>query len=147
MGEAHLSSYITVRSVKMVRAKLISSDGPYLQARIEVDGVVFTVMDEFGVCAKTVPEVGEEFDYEFSAELLEDEEWERIFSGNPDGKVGLEPLGGWRYKAYGKVVGINPVVVDCGLLQIEDVVSSHDPALIGEKVAFTISRLGGYAYK
>ncbi len=130
----------------MVRAKLISTEGPYLEARIEVDGVVFTVMDEFSVSAQTTPKPGEAFDYEFSAELLDDEEWVQIFSGNPEGKVGLVPLGGWRYRAYGKVISVNPVIVDCDLLEVEGVVSSHDPALVGENVAFTISRLGGYAY-
>lgn len=134
------------RQPDMVRARLISTAGPYLEAQIEVDGVVFTVMDEFSVSTRTALKPGEEFDYEFSAELLEDEEWEQIFSCNPDGKVGLVPLGSWRYRAYGKVISVNPVIVDCGLLEVEGVVSSHDPALVGENVAFTISRLGGYAY-
>lgn len=130
----------------MVRAKLISTEGPYLEAQIEVEGRRLCVMDEFGVHAASAPQPGQEFDFEFSPTLEDDEEWEAIFNGNPDGKVGLEGLGGWRYRAFGKITGISPVIVDCGLLEVEGVVNSNDPRIIGEAVAFTISRLGGYAH-
>ena len=130
----------------MVRARLISTEGPYLEAVIEACGQRIHVMDEFSVCADTSPNIGEEFDFEFSAFLAEDEKWEDIFSGNPTHRIGLEPLGGWRYRAFGKVISVNPIIVDCGLFTIEDVVISSDPKLVGESVTFIISRLGGYAY-
>lgn len=130
----------------MPRARLVSTEGLYLEAIIEVDGQHLCVMDEFSVSADTSPKVGEQFEFEFSPYLGEDEEWEAIFSGNPEGRVGLESLGGWRYRAFGRVVGVIPVLVDCGLFHVEGVVSSRDPRLVGEPVAFIISRLGGYAY-
>lgn len=131
----------------MVLARLISTKGPYLEAVIEACGQHLHVMDEFSVCADTCPRIGEEFEFEFYPFLDEDEEWESIFSGNPSGRIGLEHLGGWRYRAFGTIVGVSPVVVDCGLFTVEDVVSSSDARLVGESVAFIISRLGGYACK
>lgn len=131
----------------MVRARLISTEGPYHEAVIETCGQRLHVMDEFSVCEDACPRIGEEFEFEFYPFLGENEEWEAIFAGNPSGHVGLEHLGGWRYRAFGKVVGVNPVVVDCGLFTVEDVVSSSDARLVGESVAFIISRLGGYACK
>ena len=130
----------------MVHAKLISTEGPYLEAVIEVQGQRLCVMDEFSVSAATSPKIGEEIEFEFSPFLDEEEEWEAIFSGNPENRMGLEQLSGWRYRAFGKVVSVNPVVVDCGLFQAEGVVNSSDPRLIGEPVAFIVTRLGGYAY-
>ncbi len=103
-------------------------------------------MDEFSVSAASSPKLGEEFEFEFSPFLDESEEWEAIFSGNPEGYMGLEQIQGWRYRAFGRVVSVNPVVVDCGLFKAEGVISSSDPNLIGEPVAFLVSRLGGYAY-
>jgi hypothetical protein len=130
----------------MVRAKLISTEGPYLEAVIEVQGQRLCVMDEFSVSAASCPNVGEDIEFEFSPCLDENEEWEAIFSGNPEGRMGLEQIQGWRYRAFGKVIGVNPVVVDCGLFRVEGVVNSIDPKLIGESVAFIVSRLSGYAY-
>lgn len=130
----------------MIRAKLISTEGPYLEAIIEVQGQLLCVMDEFSVSAATSPKFGEEIEFEFSPLLDENEEWDAIFCGNPNNRMGLEQLSGWRYLAFGKIVSVNPVVVDCGLFQVEGIVSSSDPSLIGEPVAFTVTRLGGYAY-
>jgi len=128
----------------MTIARFISTDGPYLEARVEVDGIRLCVMDEFSVDERNIPKPGAEFGFEFAPCLEDEESWESIFSGNPHQRIGLEQLAGWRYRAFGRIVSIDPVVVDCGLLQVEGVVSTHDPKVIGEFVAFTISRLGGY---
>lgn len=78
----------------MVRAKLISTEGPYLEAQIEVEGQRLCVMDEFGVHEAGAPAPGQEFDFEFRPTLEDDEEWEAIFNGNPSSKVGLEGIEG-----------------------------------------------------
>jgi hypothetical protein len=128
----------------MPRARLIATNGPWLEAVIEIDGRRLTVMDEFSVMGPdTCPQPGQEFEVELSSLLLEDEPWEAIFAGNPGRRVGLDQLDGWRYRAFGRVISIAPVIVDCGLLRVEDVVRTHDTRVIGEYLAFTISRLGG----
>ena len=130
----------------MTFAHFISTEGPYLEAQIEVNGQHYCVMDEFSVDERCIPSQGTDIEFEFSPTLDEEESWEHIFAGNPEKKAGLERICGWKYRAYGKVVSINPVVVDCGLLKVEAVIHSNDPKVIGESVAFTISRLGGYAH-
>ena len=130
--------------VFMVMAKLLSSEGPYLEAVVEVHGQRLCVMDALDVGAGVAPQPGEVFDLAFGVLDDDDETWEQMFAANPEGRQCLVPLGGWRYRAYGRVVGVQPVVVDCGVLQVEDVVNSQDPALLGATLAFTIARLDAY---
>lgn len=126
-------------------AKLISTKGTYLEASIEIDGCEYCVMDELTLDVETMPKVGETFEFEFSNMLDEEESWDSIFQGNPEKKKCLEQIQGWKYRAFGEVISINPVKIDCGVLIEEDVLHTHDPKVVGEYVAFTISRLGGYA--
>ena len=127
----------------MTTAIFISTTGEYLEAIIEVNGQRLTVMDEFSLfSADSLPKTGELCEVEFSPYLDEDETWEDIFAGNPDKLVLIEQIEGWRYRAFGKIISVNPMVVDCGLLQVEGLVCSTDPRLIGEYVAFSITRLG-----
>jgi len=44
------------------------------------------------------------------------------------------------------VTSIDPVVVDCGMIQIPDVFHSRDLRVIGEFVAFTVTRLEASQY-
>ena len=130
-----------------MRVALISTEGPWLEASISTPFGVFSVMDEFTIDDRNAPGVGDEFDVELSASLLdEDESWETIFSGNPDRRKTLDHLDGWSYRAYGQVVSIDPILVDCGMIQVPDVFHSNDPRVIGEFVAFTISRLDATQY-
>ena len=94
---------------------------------------------------KPMPKVGDAFEFEFSTMLDEEESWGSIFHGNPERKKCLEQIQGWKYRAFGEVISIDPVKIDCGVLIEEDVFHSHDPKVIGEYVAFNISRLGVYA--
>jgi hypothetical protein len=128
-----------------MKAKLLSTEGTYLEALIEIEGCEYCVMDELTLDVESMPKVGEAFEFEFSSMLDEDESWESIFQGNPEKKKCLEQIEGWKYRAFGEIISINPVKVDCGVLVEEDVIYSHDSNVVGEFVAFTISRLGGYA--
>ena len=126
-------------------AKLLSTEGTYLEALIEINGSEYCVMDELTLDDLSMPKIGEEFNFEFSNMLDENESWDSIFQGNPKKKKCIEQIRGWRYRAYGEIISIDPVKVDCGVLIEEDVVHTKDQKVVGEYVAFTISRLGGYA--
>ena len=128
------------------KAKLVATEGPYLEATIEINGRTYCVFDEFSVDERSTPMPGAEFEFEFSNFVDEDESWEEIFSSNPEQKIGIEQIDGWKYRAFGRVIGINPVRVDCGLFIEEGVIDTHDDRVVGEYVAFTITRLGGYAH-
>ena len=103
-------------------------------------------MDEFSIDQRSAPSIGEEFEVELSAQLDEEESWESIFSGNPDHHKKLVRIAGWSYRAYGEVLSIDPVLVDCGVIQIPDVFHSHDPRVVGSFVAFTVTRLDATQY-
>ena len=126
-----------------MRASFISTEGTYLKAKVLIDGVEYFVMDEITLDDQSSPRVGDEFEIDLHTELA-DESWEEIFSGNSDKRIGLDHIEGWRYRAFGKIVSINPVSIDCGLYIEDDVIDTNDSRVIGEYVSFTIERLGAY---
>jgi len=129
-----------------MRVTLISTEGPWLEAKVKAGDRILTVMDEFSIDEGTAPTVNSEFDVELSAFVDEDGSWEEMFSGNPERKREVRQLDGWRYQAFGKVISIDPVVVDCGLLEIPDVFHSNDSRVVGEFISFMISRLDATQY-
>ncbi|QIF01783.1 hypothetical protein [Roseimicrobium sp. ORNL1] len=125
-----------------MKATLIKTDGPWLEAEIAIGTERFIVMDVFSPDDRPARPAGSEFYIELSVGMLNEEEsWEFFFASNPEQKKCLEHLDGWRYRAYGEILSINPAVVDCGLLQVEDVFDFRDSRVIGEFVSFTIDRL------
>lgn len=125
-----------------MRVSLISTEGPWLEASISTPFGILSAMDEFSIDERSTPGIGDDFDVEISASLLDDDEsWETIFSGNPERRKALDHIDGWSYRAFGEVIAIDPVVVDCGMIQIPEVFHSNDSRVIGEFVAFTITRL------
>jgi hypothetical protein len=76
----------------MPKAKLVSTEGAYLEAIIEIDGQTFCVFDEFSIDERSMPLPGSEFEYKFSNFVDEDESWEEIFSSNPERKIGIEQI-------------------------------------------------------
>lgn len=85
---------------------------------------------------------GDEIDVEISVGLYDDNEsWETIFNGNPQKEKKIERLGGWRYRVFGVVCAVSPVLVDAGQMQLEVPVTTHDEKVIGEFIAFRVERL------
>ncbi|TQV88260.1 hypothetical protein [Aliikangiella coralliicola] len=126
-----------------MKATFIKTEGDYLQAELEIAGMRIYAMDEFGGERYSS---GEEIEVELTAGLYyEEESWESMFSGNPDGKKELEHLTGWSYRVYGVVNRITPeVMVDVGFAEFEAPVDTRDQRVIGESIAFTISRMDAY---
>ncbi|GAA0404647.1 hypothetical protein GCM10009133_11590 [Cocleimonas flava] len=125
-----------------MKAIFISTEGEYLQAKIEVNGQPYYVMDEF---SSENSKNGEIVNLDiFSGLEDESEEWESIFNGNPDELKKLQHQSGWKYRAYGKIISIKPVIVDIGLFETEAPfqIQSNDIKVIGSYIAFTIQRLG-----
>ena len=125
-----------------MKAIFVKTQGDYLEAEIEVDGHRFVVMDNFSTQSL---KAGGEINLELSVGLYcDDDAWDIVFSGNPYGKVGLEHVSGWEYKAYGVVRSINPVLVNVGMFDCEAMISSNDERIIGEPVSFSIKRLDAH---
>jgi len=124
-----------------MKIELIETEGFNLAAKIVIDGTVFIVMDDISPIDDP-PKYGT-FDVEFTTMCLGTETWEEIFSGNPTKKKYLEHIETWKYKAFGEIIQVNPVIVDCGLIKIiDDPIKTHDQKCIGAFIAFEISRLG-----
>jgi hypothetical protein len=124
-----------------MRLKLIETEGPWLAATVQAGDRLLRVMDGFSEVESEAPKVGEYFEADLSALLKDGEEWEEMFGGNAEAKKNLEPLEGWSYRAFGEIISIDPVEVDCGIMRISDVVCSNDPSIVGKFIAFKISRL------
>jgi hypothetical protein len=122
--------------------KFIDTEGPWLMATLQHGDRVLHVMDEFDIGDGATPTRGEVFEVDLSALLADDSSiWEDSFSGNPEKKKDIEWVEGWAYRGYGEIVSIHPVLVDCGLMVVEDVVMTNDPRVVGEYIAFNIARL------
>lgn len=75
--------------------------------------------------------------------LEDDRSAEEVLNGNPERVTKLEPNGAsaWSYEAYGPIVRLRPLVVDCGGIELELYPRFRDERLIGEYVRVGISRL------
>ena len=60
---------------------------------------------------------------------------------NPRLRKGLDHLRSWAYTGYGQVISIMPVMIDFGLVTMEDPNWATDESLIGRYVKVAIDRL------
>jgi len=67
--------------------------------------------------------------------------WSSAVGGNPGRKKGLEHVRDWSYTGYGQVVSIMPVVIDFGIVRMEDANWTTDESLVGRFVRIPIDRL------
>jgi len=67
--------------------------------------------------------------------------WDDAVRGNPSRRRILEPVRKWAYVGYGQVVAVMPVVVEFGLLRMEDANWTSDESLVGKYVRIPIDRL------
>lgn len=68
-------------------------------------------------------------------------DWNDAVLHNRHKRIALDWLEGWSYHGCGRVVSVMPVIVDFGLLTMEDPEWSVDAGLAGLFVAVPISRL------
>ncbi len=125
-------------TASIVAATFIATEGEYLEAVIEVGGQRLHVMDEFGG-AQLAP--GTQFQAELWPMASELDDWDAIFRANPGREKRLVRLDGWRYLALGVVTQVDPVICDCGLLQLDKPFTTHDERCVGAYVGVTLARL------
>ena len=77
----------------------------------------------------------------FSYPSLEGFQWPQAVKDNPSNRVRLEHVRGWSYVGFGRVLSIMPVVIDFGMIQLEDPNWSDDESLEGKYVKVMIDRL------
>ncbi|MDP7163483.1 MAG: hypothetical protein QF792_08330 [Phycisphaerae bacterium] len=126
--------------MKKLDVRMEHTEGVARQADVWVDGRLLTVCDSISSpacrCAPG-PLEGVKFFYP----SLEGFSWTRAVGGNRDGKYRLEHIRHWSYVGYGRVVGIMPVLINFGLLTMEDPNWSDQESLIGKYVKVPIDCL------
>lgn len=125
-------------TASIVAATFIATEGDYLEAVIDVAGQRLHVMDEFGGAQLAA---GTQVQLALSPMPSERDDWDAIFRANPGREQGLRRLDGWRYLALGVVTQVDPVVCDCGPLQVENPFTTHDARCVGAYVGVTLARL------
>ncbi|TCI04397.1 hypothetical protein EZV61_00005 [Corallincola luteus] len=124
-----------------MKAEFVSTEGDYLQAELNIDGQTLYVMDEFGGdCLKP----GQEIDVELMNSCADDLDWDAVFSANLEKRTALQHISGWSYFALGRVTSINPLMCDCGVVELEGPFSTNDTRCIGEYVGFRVTRLTAF---
>jgi len=109
-------------------------------AQVWVDGILLTVCDGLsGPDGKCLP--GELAHVRFSYMSTDGGSWDRSIVTDRDIKKRLEPIRSWSYTGYGQVISVMPVVIDFGLLTMEDPNWSTDESLVGRSVRVAIDRL------
>ena len=126
-----------------MKAKIIKNDGYALEMVLEIKGIQYHVMDNISPPGSKI-EQGKIVDIEFSVYSKDALFWDDMFSGNIDRRKCIDHIEGWSYNAYGEILQINPVIVDCGILMIEDQIHTNDVSCIGEYVKLIITRLGAH---
>ena len=123
-----------------MEVRLESTDGPARAAEVWVDGTLLVVMDEYSRPGEQPPP-GLLTDVKFTYMTQEGFSWDQAIGGNRAKRRLIEQVRGWRYVGYGRVVQIMPVVIDFGLLTMEDANWTTDEALVGRFVRVPIDRL------
>lgn len=125
-----------------MKAKLIcQSIDEGEEGLIEINGKKYIGMDCLGYGNKKIKN-GDEIDVKLTVGIEdENENYDMIFSGNPDKIKNLIHIAGWAYKAFGEIKSINPVIIDCGNVLIEDCFQFTNSDCIGKFIGFNIERL------
>lgn len=111
------------------------------EAQVWVGGDLLTVCDS--ISSPDAPCLaGPLEDVAFSYVSIEGFSWDRALRGNRGRRAMLDPLRGWAYAGYGRILSVAPaVIVDFGLLQMEDANWTTDESLTGRFVRIPIDRL------
>ncbi len=64
-----------------------------------------------------------------------------LLGGNKGDRRRLDPVRGWSYAGYGKILSVLPVLIDFGLLCMDDPEWTTDESLVGRFVRVPIDRL------
>lgn len=90
-------------------------------------------------------EIGEEIDLKEDLNALHSEiDLDVVFSNNPNKELKINHIKNWEYECYGRILQINPVIVDFGEFILETGNWTNDNRAIGEHIYWKIDRLELY---
>ena len=124
----------------MMEVRLESTAGLARQAEVWVNDTLFVVMDEYSRAGER-PLPGLLTDAKFVYMTEEAFTWDQAAFGNRAARKFIEPIRTWRYVGFGQILQVMPVLIDFGLLTMEDPNWSTDERLVGRFVRVAIDRL------
>lgn len=102
----------------------------------------------YGASKQPFPNVGDEFEVEFSCLFMDDVTWQDVFSGNPNGRSELVSTGTWSYTAFGSLIAVDGQDGDararCGACDLPLPIEITDSGLLGSFVSFDVQRLDAW---
>jgi len=110
------------------------------RAEVWVDDDLLTVCDGVSDAQRPCPP-GELADVRFRYVTEAPIPLAETIGENARRRKALEPAGNWAYIGLGQVVSLMPVVIDFGLMRMEDAGWTTDESLIGKFVRIHIDRL------
>jgi hypothetical protein len=123
-----------------MEVRLESTGGLARQAEVWVNGHLLVVMDEYSQPgSEATPGILADVKFVYLTDAAFT--WAEAVAGNRAKRKQIDPVRGWRYVGYGQVVQIMPVVIDFGLLVMEDANWTNDERLVGKFVRVPIDRL------
>jgi hypothetical protein len=120
--------------------RLESTEGLGRPAEVWVDEMLLTVCDNISEPGRRRAP-GELEDVKFNYVSSEGFTWADAVAGNRKRTKVLVRVRNWTYEGYGRVVSIMPVVIDFGVLVMEDGNWCTDECLVGQWVKVPIDRL------
>lgn len=123
-----------------MEVRMEHTEGLGRQADVWVNGTLLTVCDGISSSQRRTPP-GLLKAVKLSYPSMEGFSWQDAVDENPSQKMYLDHERGWSYVGYGKVTSIMPVVIDFGVLKMEDPNWATEDDLIGKYVRVAIGRL------
>ena len=128
-------------SAGTVEIRMEHTKGLGRAASVWLRGDLLTVCDAVSTQHKPCPPgplEGVKFSYVAADEGFS---WDLAVRANASQKRRIEPVGRFSYTGYGQVVQVMPVVIDFGLMSMEDPNWTTDESLVGMYVRIDIDRL------
>ncbi len=131
-----------------MKVDVLKTQGRNSLAEIKINNQILFVMDNFSDFEKE--KEFEENEYiienpEFGYLSLNDDlTWDEMFSINKNHESKLEHKSFWAYNAYGRILSINPIMVEVGPIKLEIGDFIEDERYIGKYIFFIIERLEMY---
>jgi len=120
--------------------RLEHTEGLGRLAEIYINGQSYFVCDGISTSrGRVTPGLVEGVTFQYVTEAGFD--WAQAIRGNPSEKRQIEHVRKWAYVGLGRVRQIMPVLIDFGLLQMEDANWTNDESLVGAYVRVPIDRL------
>ena len=123
-----------------MKVLLIETEGYGGDAIIEVDGERLKVRDALSSVDRPA-QPGAVDAARFDVVVADPRGSKQGLGANPDRQMGLRHQWGWRYSGNGRVIALDPLRIDLGILVLELPPRSGDDLSVGDFVSVAIDRI------